>query len=68
MMLSVQLGDVSMCHSGVIHEGDELLEINGIPVVGKTTEQIGKLMVSHRAAIEQSWRRQSLLLLMKGSV
>ena len=30
---------------GVIHEGDELLEINGIPVVGKTTEQIGKLMV-----------------------
>lgn len=32
--------------TGVVHEGDELLEINGIPVVGKTTEQIGKLMVS----------------------
>ena len=32
--------------AGVVHEGDELLEINGIPVVGKSTDQIGKLMVS----------------------
>ena len=32
---------------GVVHKGDELLEINGVPVVSKTTEQIGHIQNCH---------------------
>ena len=31
---------------GVLREGDELLEINGIALIGKTTDEIIRLMVS----------------------
>jgi len=39
---------------GVLHEGDELLEINGIPLEGKTIEQMVTLMVSRNTLIEHT--------------
>ena len=30
----------------VLREGDELLEVNGIPVIGRSTDEIVQLMVS----------------------
>ena len=32
---------------GVLREGDELLEINGIALIGKTTDEIIRLMVTY---------------------
>lgn len=32
---------------GVLREGDELLEINGIALHGKSTDEIIRLMVNH---------------------
>lgn len=33
-------------HTEVLREGDELLEVNGIPVIGRSTDEIVRLMVS----------------------
>ena len=33
-------------HTEVLREGDELLEVNGIPVMGRSTDEIVRLMVS----------------------
>lgn len=32
-------------HTDMLCEGDELLEVNGVPVMGKTTDEILRLMV-----------------------
>lgn len=36
-----------VCLTGLIHVGDELKEVNGIPVDDKKPEEIIRLLVSH---------------------
>ena len=35
------------CATEVLREGDELLEVNGVPVMRRSTDEIVRLMVSH---------------------
>ena len=36
-----------MCSAEVLREGDELLEVNGVPVMARSTDEIVRLMVSY---------------------
>ena len=40
---------LALCVSEVLREGDEVLEVNGVPVMGRSTDEIVRLMVSHWA-------------------
>ena len=56
LSLSLSLSpSLPLPYSDVLREGDELLEVNGVPVTGRSTDEIVRLMVRPPPLIEPEY-------------
>lgn len=49
-------------HSGLLHEGDEILEINGVEIRGKDVNEVFDILVRNKRCGHQGWKDFWLIL------